>query len=534
MATSTVAAVVRTVCLLLGLASVLPLASADDATTSAMQSVPEYLTQFLMTLSLIGDESVSLSYDYSVAPLTGEAGLNQSNQVSLSTYDVQGRMTVVDTTNFNTVSSDVIAFMSCDSNAANSFITPNDMLNTVMSRKPQAILLFSTGGSCCSLGGSNLVFSSIWTMTSREDAWQTKNITSDSNGTVLARIAGNDTSSESDRQDQQQGGNNSAVAMSILYSITGLITLLFLIIIATGAIRAHRHPERYGPRASVGGRPRQSRAKGLARAVLETLPIVKFGDTPTDKSDPENELDSVAGDRHSPTSQVRGDDLSSANDAPSSSAEATSSATAQPTSGAVATAAAAQEHPKKEDSSYDHLGCSICTEDFTVGEDVRVLPCNHKFHPTCVDPWLVNVSGTCPLCRLDLRPHEETGEGDGNSESTHHDTSVEDQHATPTGSQNNHTTDGLQVPSDGDGLNADTAQRRRRSRLLDWNRLRHASVDERIQALRQYRQSQQGLTTTNGGTEESNSHPRLTDRVRERLHLHHRAPSPGGSVSPSP
>jgi hypothetical protein len=28
---------------------------------------------------------------------------------------------------------------------------------------------------------------------------------------------------------------------------------------------------------------------------------------------------------------------------------------------------------------------------------VRVLPCNHSFHPACIDPWLLNVSGTCPL-----------------------------------------------------------------------------------------------------------------------------------------
>ncbi len=45
----------------------------------------------------------------------------------------------------------------------------------------------------------------------------------------------------------------------------------------------------------------------------------------------------------------------------------------------------------------ENLGCSICTDDFLVGEDVRVLPCSHKFHPACIDPWLINVSGTCPL-----------------------------------------------------------------------------------------------------------------------------------------
>jgi hypothetical protein len=58
-----------------------------------------------------------------------------------------------------------------------------------------------------------------------------------------------------------------AVAMIILYSITGIITALFLGIIITGAVRAHRNPERYGPR-NVVGRPRQSRARGIARAML--------------------------------------------------------------------------------------------------------------------------------------------------------------------------------------------------------------------------------------------------------------------------
>ena len=64
------------------------------------------------------------------------------------------------------------------------------------------------------------------------------------------------------------------------------------------------------------------------------------------------------------------------------------------------------------------LGCSICTEDFKAGQDQRVLPCDHRFHPECIDPWLLNVSGTCPLCRIDLRPQtsstSETGEVDEN------------------------------------------------------------------------------------------------------------------------
>jgi hypothetical protein len=56
-------------------------------------------------------------------------------------------------------------------------------------------------------------------------------------------------------------------------------------------------------------------------------------------------------------------------------------------------------------SDLDAQGCSICTEDFELGQDQRVLPCDHRFHPECIDPWLLNVSGTCPLCRVDLRQH---------------------------------------------------------------------------------------------------------------------------------
>ena len=46
------------------------------------------------------------------------------------------------------------------------------------------------------------------------------------------------------------------------------------------AIRAIRHPERYGPRSGdtlPGAFGPQSRARGLTRAILDTFPVVKFG-----------------------------------------------------------------------------------------------------------------------------------------------------------------------------------------------------------------------------------------------------------------
>ncbi|KAI8720194.1 RING-type domain-containing protein [Fusarium sp. LHS14.1] len=46
--------------------------------------------------------------------------------------------------------------------------------------------------------------------------------------------------------------------------------------------------------------------------------------------------------------------------------------------------------------------CSICTEDFGRGVEFRALPCGHRFHPACIDPWLLQRSLTCPLCRLNV------------------------------------------------------------------------------------------------------------------------------------
>ena len=187
-----------------------------------------------------------------------------------------------------------------------------------------------------------------------------------------------------------------AVAMIILYSITGIITALFLIIIIVGAIRAHRHPERYGPRRVI-GRTRQGRAKGLARAMLETLPIVKFGDKEEDNKNVVQGRDVELADASknaAPVTESHGDGASTSNTA----------APADSGPDVVRTEAATDSEQPAEgtaagngDNAENGLACSVCTDDFIKGQDIRVLPCKHKFHPECIDPWLLNVSGTCPL-----------------------------------------------------------------------------------------------------------------------------------------
>ena len=61
----------------------------------------------------------------------------------------------------------------------------------------------------------------------------------------------------------------------------------------------------------------------------------------------------------------------------------------------------------KQASKYslqnDKLVCSICLESYEIGEKLRKLPCQHTFHAECVDTWLTKKSGTCPLCRTQLK-----------------------------------------------------------------------------------------------------------------------------------
>jgi len=45
--------------------------------------------------------------------------------------------------------------------------------------------------------------------------------------------------------------------------------------------------------------------------------------------------------------------------------------------------------------------CSVCWEDFTEGEEVKLLECQHCFHEGCIVPWL-ELHGTCPVCRKEL------------------------------------------------------------------------------------------------------------------------------------
>jgi len=215
----------------------------------------------------------------------------------------------------------------------------------------------------------------------------------------------------------------------ILYAITGCIAGLFAVVIITGVIRAIRHPERYRSAGSAGDAGGPGRGTVLTRAILDTFPLIKFGarraetegqqemqakdlEARGNGEQPGHELHDTQGDTASPADsepvQVAATDVAGASgvDEPyDDDDELADVPPARPRAGpSKVTHAEADPLPE----SIGRETCPICIVDFEDGDDVRVLPCEgkHVFHQACVDPWLLELSSSCPICRHDFQALE--------------------------------------------------------------------------------------------------------------------------------
>merc|ERR1712087_99063 len=43
--------------------------------------------------------------------------------------------------------------------------------------------------------------------------------------------------------------------------------------------------------------------------------------------------------------------------------------------------------------------CPICLADFKEKTRIKLLPCDHGFHPECIEPWIRQHNDSCPMCR---------------------------------------------------------------------------------------------------------------------------------------
>ncbi|KAL5507337.1 hypothetical protein ACEPAH_6793 [Sanghuangporus vaninii] len=401
-----------------------------------------------------------------------------------------------------------IAFVSCDSNGTE-FSMEDDVFTLARDRGAVAALLYSQWSEACIINAEYQdpatfdqvfdIFSTKSLVTARtvENAFtninqtlygdynaETLNATFDnvtngissgqaSPGYLLATLTAANASLPDDNDGSNSGsttaspGNSGGtdLAMIVLYVITGAVSLLFCIVILSGAIRAIRHPERYGPRPAdptVGGEfgQGQSRARGLTRAILDTFPVIKFSRMPvTQRNFGEPYIVPKPPDSESGSGSIQMAELPALRDVPATGdpsesgnhgeqrtwaspvlttnslrnnaeADGTSSPGAGPstppgrgnrtaTPDAQETTSAIAHAPVNAETSADNSNlmpaaigretCPICIIDFEEGDDIRVLPCEgrHVFHQTCVDQWLLELSSSCPICRHDFHALEE-------------------------------------------------------------------------------------------------------------------------------
>ncbi|XP_042896224.1 E3 ubiquitin-protein ligase RNF13 isoform X1 [Parasteatoda tepidariorum] len=56
--------------------------------------------------------------------------------------------------------------------------------------------------------------------------------------------------------------------------------------------------------------------------------------------------------------------------------------------------------------------CAICLEDFKVNEKLRILPCCHAYHATCIDQWLTENRRICPMCKKQVNLNQESAQAE--------------------------------------------------------------------------------------------------------------------------
>ena len=50
--------------------------------------------------------------------------------------------------------------------------------------------------------------------------------------------------------------------------------------------------------------------------------------------------------------------------------------------------------------------CAVCKDEFIIGQECLLMPCQHHFHKDCLLPWL-NERNSCPVCRFELPTDDE-------------------------------------------------------------------------------------------------------------------------------
>jgi len=228
-------------------------------------------------------------------------------------------------------------------------------------------------------------------------------------------------------------------AMIVLYAVSGVVLGLFFIVVVTNIIKNRLNAP--APQTTQGQDPRPRR--GIARSVLESFPVYFFtmglkdedGDK-KEKEDLENgkakelesdiELETISTDvmKSAPQAEVAKDSSDISTDKTSKTSNNNNDDNSQETnpdlpqnpsiahikdssrSRSLSTSSNPSATLTNNEVQDGQLTCPICIDDFESGEELRLLPCQHRYHTLCIDPWLLDISPLCPMCKTDYTSWE--------------------------------------------------------------------------------------------------------------------------------
>ena len=55
-----------------------------------------------------------------------------------------------------------------------------------------------------------------------------------------------------------------------------------------------------------------------------------------------------------------------------------------------------------EEMKTHQITCHICLNDYQAEDELRVMPCKHKYHKDCLDQWL-KLNSVCPICKYNIQ-----------------------------------------------------------------------------------------------------------------------------------
>lgn len=237
------------------------------------------------------------------------------------------------------------------------------------------------------------------------------------------------------------GTSDLASTMYFMIAILSMMVICFMVFVIS--LRRQRSSSPMF-QAMMVARPR---VVGARTSVVEALPLKTYRKKDADAR------------RASRRQSRRQSQMASANSmsTPSSEDASDKGETGERASGSAAAANPAADDRIDEDDLHDL--CAICLTDYEDGEQLRVLPCDHYFHPPCVDQWL-RTHNACPMCKQAVDPDPERLENTAASQVVVSPQSAENPAFEPGGEEGDESnnregrSDATSLPRDGMSNNA--------------------------------------------------------------------------------